>query len=183
MISVSVKHTLKNLPKKLNRMQRRDLPKVVVSALNKTVGNVKVAVAKDITKSTGIVAGKVKPHLIVVKASIRKPTASITSSKRTFNLIRFASPIAIRNYRKDGGLKAKAWGKKVRVFPGTFVGNKGRTAFIRTGEGRGIRPAHGPSIPRAMVSDSVARNTRLVTARRWRINFAHAFKRKFERVR
>ena len=182
-MQVSVKHTLKNLPKKLNRMQKRDLPKVIVSALNKTVGNVKVAVAKDITASTGIAAAKVKPHLIVTKASITKHTASITSAKRTFNLIRFASPIAIRNYRKDGGLKAKAWDKKARVFPGTFVGNKGRTAFIRTGEGRGIRPAHGPSIPRAMVSDKVAKHTRIVIAKRWDINFAHAFKRKFEKVR
>lgn len=185
MLNISVKHDMKRLAKTLDKKQRKDLPKVIVSALNKTVANVKVAVAKDITASTGIAAAKVKPHLDVRKATRAQRIATITASKRTFNLIRFATPAAIQRslQHRGTGLKAKAWSKKAKEFPGVFVGNQGRTAFVRTGAGRKIRAAHGPSIPRAMVSAKVAKHTRALIPKRFRINFEHAFKRKFERRR
>lgn len=182
MLTVSVKHDIKALSKTLTRMQRKDLPKAVTQALNKTADNVFSAVKKDISASTGIAQGKVAPHLNRRKATWNRLTASIAASKRTFNLIRFASPAAIRGYRKQAGLKAKAWSKRARVFPGTFVGNKDRTAFIRKGKARlPIRAAHGPSIPRAMVSNKVAKHTRQVIRKRWPINLEQAVKRFFPR--
>ena len=181
MLIVSVKHDMKRLAKELDRTQRKQIPKVMTQALNKTADNVFTAVKKDISVSTGIAQGKIKPHLDRRKATWNRLTASISSSKRTFNLIRFATSAAIANYRKGSGLKAKAWTAKARVFPGVFVGNKGRTAFVRSGSGRKIKAAYGPSIPRAMVSDTVAKHTRKTIKERFPINFASAVKRFFPR--
>lgn len=179
-MKISITHDLDKLAKTMQR-QREDMAKIVVSTLNKTVGNTEVAVRKDVAKATGLAQGKIKPHLSVNKANRTRMEAAITTSKPTFNLIRFATPAAVKNYRKTKGLKAKAWGKAARVFPGVFIGNKGRTAFIR--EGKKIRGAHGPSIPRAMASKKIAAHAREVIATRWDVNFRSQMKRKFERKR
>lgn len=183
-INVSVKHDIKRLSRDLTRKQKRDLPRAIVTALNKTAASVKTAVAKDITEATGIANQTVKKYLDIDKANYQEMAATITPTKRTFNLIRFATRAAINAYRKAPGLQAKAWGKKARVFPGVFVGNKDRTAFVRTGKGRlPIKPAYGPSIPRAMASDKIERHTRIVIAERWRKIFDHEFKRLVNRGR
>ena len=180
-LNISVKHDMKRLAKTLDRTQRKQMPKVMTQALNKTVAKVNTEVRKDISKATGIAQNKISPHLDVRKATWNRLIASVSTSKRTFNLIRFASAAAIKNYRKGSGLKAKAWAKKARAFPGVFVGNKGRTAFVRSGSGRKIKAAYGPSIPRAMVSDTVAKHMRKTIKERFPINFAQAVKRFFPR--
>ena len=179
-LNISVKHNIKEMTKTLNRRQRKELPKVITTALNKTVASVKVRVAKDITKATGITAGVVKRGLDVDKANRTTRTATITAATRTPNLIRFATQAAIRTYRKGPGLKAKAWSKKARVFPHVFVGNSGRTAFVRQSKNRlDIVPVRGPSIPRAMVSAKIAKRTRKWIPARWKRTFTHEFNRKF----
>ena len=184
MLNISVKHNIKEMTKTLDRHQRKLLPQVITTALNKTVASVKVAVAKDITKVTGITAGVVKRGLDVKKASRTQRIATITAATRTPNLIRFATPAAIRTFRKAPGLKAKAWSKKARVFPHVFVGNSGRTAFVRTdtADSRSkIKAVFGPSIPRAMVSAKIAKRTRKWIPARWKRTFTHEFNRKFNR--
>ena len=182
MLNISVKHNIKEVTKTLDRHQRKLLPQVITTALNKTVASVKVAVAKDITKATGITAGVVKRGLDVKKANKADRTATITAATRTSNLIRFATAAAISRYRQSPGLKAKAWSKKARVFPGVFVGNKQRTAFVRQSKNRlDIVPAYGPSIPRAMVSAKIAKRTRKWIPARWKRTFTHEFNRKFGR--
>jgi hypothetical protein len=181
LVEISVKHTLGDLSKHLTRLQKKELPKVIVGALNKTTDNVRVVVQKDVSAATGVAQKRVKPHLVVRKAHPGRLTATISSSKRTFNLARFATPAAIRNYRKSKGLKAKAFGSRARVFPGVFIGNKGRTAFVR--DGGKVRAAHGPSIPRAMVSPRVNKKVREKIAEQFPKNFRSQLKRKFERKR
>lgn len=178
-LSISVKHDIKELQKKLDRTQRRQIPKVVSAALNKTRANVVTAVKKDVAAHTGVIQKDIKAALSEDKATPLRLRTSIIAKKRTFNLIRFVSG---RQAKAATGLKAKAFGSKARIFRGTFIGNKGRTAFVRKNQAdprSKIRAAHGPSIPRAMVSDKVSKNTRQTIAKRFPINFASQIKRFF----
>ena len=184
-MKLSIKHSLKGLSRRLDQ-QRKEMPKVITTALNRTAGNAAVAVRRGISQATGIAVGKIKPRMALKKATRSRQIAILTAFAHTPNLVRFASAAAIGASlkRKGKGLKAKAWAKRARVFPGTFVANRGRTVFVRRGKGRlPITNVYGPSIPRSMGSKRVLRHVQEIIVRRWRINFAHEFKRKFERKR
>lgn len=127
--------------------------RVMVRALNKTVTQGKTQMARAISQEFRIGVGVAKKRLEITRASARSGavrfTASLEATRkgkgRSMNLIAFVTKgrvskaAAKRSGRTDlaGQLQfqiKRGGGKK--IIKGAFIGNAGRTVFIRTGKER-----------------------------------------------
>ena len=143
----------------------RVVEKATVRTLNRTIDSVATIVRRLIAKDMGIPQKRVRIGMFKIKAVRHKLVASIGSTDRPINLIRFKA----RQTKK--GVSASAWGKR-RVYKGTFIGNKGRTVFKREEEGRlPIRGVWGPAIPKTMLQDYIIKAMRIQAGSAWRKNF------------
>lgn len=125
--------------------------RAMASALNKTVAQAKTAMSREIRAEFNISAGKVGESLRITRAVATggrfSLSASLESSSRrgrSLNLINFmersVSLAQARKRGKEGTLNQlfvqikKGGGKK--ALGSAFIGNKGRTVFVRTGKAR-----------------------------------------------
>ncbi|RCS59727.1 phage tail protein [Parvibium lacunae] len=148
--------------------------KVVVSALNATAAKARAEMTRRITAEYNVKAGDVRSQLFVSKAS-RKNNKLFVSlqafgrrrGRSSRNVIMFdARTVEGRGPGKrvnvqfpngdwrsivvkpGGGVSIKI--KKVggrKLIPGAFIGNKGRTVFVRTGNGRDIKAVETLDVP------------------------------------
>lgn len=184
-VSIDIRADIKAVERQLSKAQRQVVPRAAAHALNTTARQVQSAAVKQIARETGIKQKDVRVALSRLKASWRTLTASVVASGRALNLIRFVTPAKQKSgaFRKQAGVIANAWGKK-RVYPGTFIGNKGRTVFRRA-KGAGpsgrvkrlpILPVWGPSIPRTMATKEVEQQLETTARTRWPVNFRQDLK-------
>lgn len=138
---------------------QRDLrPKVIVPALNKMADKVKADLARAIPQEFNVKAGEVRSAVEVRKARSGSLEAVVTifgSSRkrgRSLNLIHFLAAVqgAGRAIKVRGGRGKKSElaalqkqlgflikkGGGLKKIAGAFVGNKGRTIFMREGDSR-----------------------------------------------
>lgn len=146
MIKISIRNNFPEVARRLNEVGRQVGDKAMVRALNKTVDQGKTEMARKISQEFRISSSVAKDRLAVRRASVRGGAlrfeavleATRRGKGRSMNLIHFVTAAAKRNTRGDlSQLKfqiKKVGGKK--MLPGAFVGNKGRTVFIRTGKER-----------------------------------------------
>lgn len=146
MIKISIRNNFPEVARRLNEVGRQVGDKAMVRALNKTVDQGKTEMARKISQEFRISSSVAKDRLAVRRASVRGGAlrfeavleATRRGKGRSMNLIHFVTAAAKRNKRGDlSQLKfqiKKVGGKK--MLPGAFVGNKGRTVFIRTGKER-----------------------------------------------
>lgn len=140
-------------------------------ALNRTAEQVQSAAVKEIARETGLKQKDVRVAMSRRRAKASNLVAVVIATGRAVNLIRFTKQTR-EQARRAGGVIANAWGKS-RLYPGTFIANLGRTVFVRRGKERlPIRAVHGPSIPREMAREKVAKHLETVIKTRWPINFA-----------
>lgn len=158
--------------------------KAVVAALNKTIDKGKTEMVRQITGEYNVKAKDVRPQLRSEKASAKneKYTAVLMAFSRrrghtSRNVMLFdAKPVAgngapkkVRvqfpdgswrtiTVREGGGVsvKIKKSGPR-KLIKGAFIGNKGRTVFVRTGDGRKIRAVETVDVPQMF-------NTRRINA-------------------
>jgi len=153
MFDVTVRFNIDDLRGKLNAIKDGLGDRAVVSALNKTVNQSKTRMSEAIRADYNISASLVRERLRIRKAT-KNGFATFTAllignpetggGKRSMNLIHFMErkvTLAEGRRRLKAGTRAelhfkvrKAGGKD--MLPGAFVGNQGRTVFIRTGKSR-----------------------------------------------
>jgi len=131
---------------KLSQVSDQIGNRAMVRALNNTITQGKAEMARDISKEFRISVGTAKDRLEVSRASskggVYKFEASLQATRkakgRSMNVIAFVGALPKRT--KKGKLaqikfQIKRQGGK-KTITGAFVGNKGRTMFIREGKGR-----------------------------------------------
>lgn len=147
-----------------NAMTSQTVDRAKASALNKVVAQAKTEMGRQIVKEFAVTSAYVRERLIVRRASaaaqrfVMEATLTISGRRRAANLIRFAErTTTLAQARKriaagEGGMhtlrgggqiakalelrfKIKRRGDK-KLVKGAFIGNKGRTVFIREGSAR-----------------------------------------------
>ncbi|OIR10986.1 hypothetical protein GALL_71570 [mine drainage metagenome] len=159
---------------KLGKVPEIVQEKAAAAAINKTVAKAKTEMVRQITREYAVKASDVRPQLNVSKASWKsgKMTGTLHAfavhkGHRSRNVILFdakavqgtGAPKRINVHFPDGkwrtitvregggvSVKIKRNGGR-RLIKGAFIGNKGRTVFIRTGDGRQIKPVETLDIP------------------------------------
>ena len=157
--------------------------KAMSAALNRTITKGRAEMVRAITAEYAIRASDVRAQLHLRKAARQRLEAELEAfgrrrGRRSRNVILFgarevkgkgkavrvrfrgARGWATRMVRKGGGvsIKIKRGGPR-KLIPGAFIGNQGRTVFIRTGTARlPIRGAETVDVPQMF-------NTRAINAR------------------
>ncbi|WP_382155397.1 phage tail protein [Hydrogenophaga sp. ANAO-22] len=134
------------------RQLRSDIGgRALVSAMNKTMAQAQTQMGREITSEYRVTSAYVRERLRLKRAAFRAGQFSFTAEliggngkKRSANMIAFlersVSLAQARKRGKEGTLNQlrfqvrKTGGKK--IITGAFIGNKGRTVFIRTGKDR-----------------------------------------------
>jgi hypothetical protein len=150
-MQISIKTNFPDVQRQLESMRKDIADKAMASALNKTLALAKTAMSREIRAEFNMSASKVGEALVVNKARTGGGRvhleASLESPRkrgRSLNLINFmersVSMAQARKRGKAGTLNQlfvqikKAGGKK--GLKSAFIGNKGRTVFVRTGKAR-----------------------------------------------
>lgn len=149
---ISIRNNFPQVTSQLEKLGQDVGDKAMVRALNKTVEQGKTEMARKISQEFYISASVVKDRLAVRRASVRggvlRFEAALEATRRgkgrSMNLIHFVEQkvtlAEAKRRRKAGDLAQlrfqikRSGGKK--MLPGAFIGNKGRTVFIRTGKAR-----------------------------------------------
>ena len=144
-MQLSIKTNFPDIAKQLATLQSDVRTKALASAVNKTVEQAKTQMVREIASEFNVQAGYVRDRLNIRRASFKAGELGIEatllgSGKRSANLIRFMEKFVTlaqsRKRAKAGDLSQlrfkikKAGG--MRVITGAFIGNQGRTVFIRT---------------------------------------------------
>ena len=135
----------------LNRLKAGLGDQVIVSSLNKTVAQASTQMARGISQTYNIKVSDVKSMLSIQRAKRAGKLFTATlvgnpfgTSKRSLNVIRFLEKVVTlaqaRKRKKAGTLNQLQFqilrtGGKTLIH-GAFIGNKGRTVFMREGPGR-----------------------------------------------
>ena len=167
---IDVKADVRRAQRQLGN-DRGAVTKAAARALTRTADQVRSAAVKELARETGLKQKDVRVALKRIRAKPRNLISAVVATGRAVNLIRFTRQTR-EQARRAGGVIANAWGKK-RLYRGSFIGNVGRTVFRRTSAARlPIAALHGPSIPREMAREKIAKHLKAVVRTRWPINFA-----------
>jgi Prophage minor tail protein Z (GPZ) len=152
-MKINLTHNFPDIAKQLTDLHADVAAKAMASAMNKTVAQAKTAMRREITAEFNITTAKVNDALRVNRArafrgefSLEASLESPSKRGRSLNLINFMERAGsltagqIKKRSKAGTLNQlhvqikKSGGKK--ALRSAFIGNKGRTIFIRTGKER-----------------------------------------------
>ena len=150
-MQISIKTNFPEVQRMLESMRKDIADKALASALNKTVAQAKTAMSREIRAEFNISASKVGAALQVNKARagggrvhLEASLESPSKRGRSLNLINFMErSISMAQARKRGKAGTlsqlhvqikKAGGKK--GLKSAFIGNRGRTVFVRIGKAR-----------------------------------------------
>lgn len=151
MVTLSIRADFSDVQKKLSSLSVDLQKRVVPAALNKVIAKANTEMARQISGEFNIRQGDVRARLRVIRAkrsyanwvAVLDPYAG-SRSGRALNLIRFLErtvTLAESRRRKNSQTLAqlrfqikRTGGKK--MIPGAFIGNRGRTVFIREGAAR-----------------------------------------------
>ena len=147
MITITVKTDINRVAAKLGGLAEDLRNKAAASALNKTAALAKTEMSKQIRAEYNLSAAKVRERLVIRRAigsgRVRLSSELIGTGKRSMNLIAFAEQkvtLATQRKRRSSNdrqlrFKIKRTGQ-AKIIRGAFIGNKGRTVFIRQGASR-----------------------------------------------
>lgn len=164
-MQLSIKTNFPDIQKQLDSLQQDIAQKASVRAVNRTIEQARTDMSREIRQEFVLTADEVRQQLRIVKAGFKGGQLTIQAALiggkpkgRSLNLIRFVEKTVTlaaarrrmkageggRQQLKNGGYNNKALelrfkikrtgGKK--VIKGAFIGNKGRTVFIRQGAKR-----------------------------------------------
>ncbi len=131
--NISISHDFPGVQRELDKLQKGIGEPALVRALNGVTAQAKTAMSKEIRAEFNIPAAKVNQALRVQRARMRNGALmfdavleSPTQRGRSLNIISFQA----RETRKGISFKIKKGGSR-HVIAGAFIGNKGRTVFVR----------------------------------------------------
>lgn len=138
MVQVSISHNFPEVQRQLDQLQKDIAGKALVSAVNKTIAQAKTAMSREIRSEFNLPASKVNDALRIVRANYRAGMFLVQATLespakrgRSLNLANFDA----RQTAKGVTFKVKKGGGR-KLIPGAFIGNDGRTVFIRVGKPR-----------------------------------------------
>lgn len=151
MVALTIKTDFKSVQKSLSQLSDNLQQRVVPAALNKVVAKANTTMIREITSEFNIKVAEVRANLRVIRAKrdFSKWYAQLdpfakNKAGRGLNVIRFTeTKISLaegRRRAKAGNQQdlrfqiKRAGGKK--TIKGAFIGNRGRTVFVRTGKER-----------------------------------------------
>lgn len=139
-MQISISTNFPDVQRQIEAMRTNVARKAVASALNRTSAQAKTDMSREIRKEFVLPAAKVNQELSVSKAigSGASMRLSVSLQARRdkrpgFNLINFGA----KQTAKGVTFRIKKGGPR-KLIPGSFIGNGGRTVFIRTGEAKRI---------------------------------------------
>lgn len=151
MATITIKSNFKDVQKSLDKLTGNLQQKVVPAALNKVVAKANTTMVREITSEFNIKSSEVRANLRVIRAQrdLSKWYAKLdpfakNKKGRGLNLIRFTeSKVSLAEGRRrakagtnrDLRFQIKRGGSK-KTIKGAFIGNQGRTVFMRTGKER-----------------------------------------------
>lgn len=158
-MQISVRHNFQKVVREMERAGKDAGERALVRALNVATDQGKTRMAQQISREFRISSGEVKSRLSAARARVKgayrfeaKLEASNRGKGRSMNLIAFVEQVVslaqARKRRKAGEGQAKRGNRALelrfqikrtggkKVIPGAFIGNKGRTVFIREGKSR-----------------------------------------------
>lgn len=149
-MQLSIKHNFPDVQKALASLQSDIATKATASALNKTIAIAKTAMSREIRAEFVLSASEVNQSLRISKARAYKGAFQLSAElssisrpgKRGLNLIHFNA----RETSRGVSFKVRKTGPR-KTIPGAFIGNDGRTVFVRTG-GPKRRLTKGPNTGR-----------------------------------
>lgn len=145
-ISLSIKHDWPDLQRKID-LQRKDIAdKAMARALNKTIDQGRAEMARRIAAEYRIKISDVRQRLAITRARKQGKALELTVSLeatragkgRSMNLIAFhtgGGRVLKSGKRQQLRFKIRRDGGNKQI-TGAFIGNKGRTIFIRDGKNR-----------------------------------------------
>ena len=163
MVQLSIKSDFKNVQRSLNALSDDLQKRVVPAALNKVIAKAKTEMKQQISSEFNLKSAEVADRLRVIKAgralnqwvAVLDPFAS-RKRGRSLNVIHFLeNKVTLANAKrraKAGTLnqlhfQIKRVGEK-KIIDGAFIGNKGRTVFVRsTGARLPIKPLTTIDVP------------------------------------
>jgi len=175
-ISFNVKADIKQVTRSLNRWEKRAVPAAANAALNKAAAKVRTTISSDLAKEMGIKVGEVKKQINVRRSNFTTLTAKLIARGRRWNIIRFKAK------ELKTALKASPW-NKARKWKTGFIGNQGRTAFLRLSRKRlDIKPLRGPGMASEFVRDRAVALMQRISGSEFLKNFRHELKRRIARL-
>lgn len=188
MITINIRNNFPAVAASLDRVAYDAGNKAMVRALNTTVVQGKTQMARQISKEFRINTGTAKERLAVRKAvakgGVLRFEASLEATKRgnrrSMNLIAFVEnkvTLSEGRRRAKGGTASqvrfqikRTGGKK--MIKGAFIGNDGRTVFIRTDKSRlPIKALNTIDVPQMFNTKRVNIIVREVMLKRFDTNF------------
>jgi hypothetical protein len=185
---ISIRNNFPKVAAQLERVGADVGNKAMVRALNKTVEQGKTEMARSISREFNISIGKAKDRLDIQRASAKggalRFEAVLEATKRgkgrSMNLIAFVeSKVTLaegRRRAKDGTqnqvrFQIKRTGGK-KMIKGAFIGNDGRTVFIREGKSRlPIKALNTIDVPQMFNTKKLNALVRAVMLKRLDANF------------
>ena len=145
-ISLSIKHDWPDLQRKIDRQRKDIADKAMARALNKTIDQGRAEMARRIAAEYRIKISDVRQRLAITRARKQGKALELTVSLeatragkgRSMNLIAFhtgGGRVLKSGKRQQLRFKIRRDGGNKQI-TGAFIGNKGRTIFIREGEDR-----------------------------------------------
>lgn len=140
-MQLSIKTNFPDIQKQLDGLQGDIASKAIVRALNRTIEQGQTEMGRAIGEEFNLARAKIREKLEIRKAKSGfkggqlKLFATLLSRdpsgrRKAINLINFAA----KETRKGLTVKIKRQGGRVVAARRGFIGNQGRTAFMRTGE-------------------------------------------------
>jgi hypothetical protein len=172
---ISIKTNFPDVERQLQQLREDVGARALASTINKAVDQAKTEMSRQIRNEFNISASKVRDSLVVHGATYKNGLFAIEASleskglhgARSLNVINFAA----RPAPMGVSVKIKKGGGRV-VIPGAFIGNQGRTVFIRlpgttmSSRMRYAGTKHGQEIaPVQTIEVAQMFNTRRVNAR------------------
>jgi hypothetical protein len=153
MVNIGIETNFPGILRGLDLLHTDVRERAAVSAVNKTTNKGQTRMIRAISRRYNVSAGYVRERLRIERARFERGRAIIAATlsgsgsrgaKRSANLIAFLEKsvtLAQARKRAKAGVldqlhfQIKRRGKRV-VIPGAFIGNQGRTVFIREGKSR-----------------------------------------------
>lgn len=200
--TISLRHNFPAIAARLERLPDAIGNKAMVRALNKTIDQGKPEMARQISREFRLTVGQVKERLAVRKAVARggvlRFEATLMATRpgkgRSMNLIAFVEKQVTlaqgrsRMRKGEGGsyaLRNKATVQKAlelrfqikrsggkKMIKGAFIGNDGRTVFIREGKARlPIKALNTIDVPQMFNTQRINSVVRATLLKRFEANF------------
>lgn len=174
---INVRADVKAVQRKLGILSENVRDQAIASALNDTIAKGKTQMSREIGAEYNLPARTIKERLSITRAKrsgFYALTASLTGSakrrgRRAMNVIAFLTTKGAAKRRKAGDTQLRFKIKRTgapKIIRGSFIGNQGRTVFIREGAARlPIKAVTTGDIPQMFNQKSINRIVRTTMER------------------